>query len=141
MIYDKIVLRNFVPYDVMAGKRLCVWDSKSTPDGTSYFSSEAMEEYEEAKEDLKRVLLEEHNKRVSFNNSADFQGFCVLEAMVRLSSPTTGYYYGSYGDLVEVCPFSYQTVTRAVTHLRVKGLVYEVGTLGKSKVFIVDEKA
>lgn len=141
MIYEKIVVRNFVPYDLMAGKRLCIWDSESTPDGTSYFSSEAMEDYEEAKSDLKKLLQKENSKRVSFKNPTEFQDFCVLEAMVRLTSPTTGYYYGSYGDLVEVCPFSYQTVTRSVGHLQVKGLVYDVGTLGKSKVFMVDERA
>lgn len=142
---NQILIKDFVPVNLYDG-RLCAWDGKTPVDGGLY-SPENQRRYDKAKLDLssmfsnlkKRYMKDRKLKTFTeeFSHSTDLIRFCVLEAMVRLSSPYTGYYYGTYQDLDEVVPFADSTIKAAVKELIRKDKIEIVGSRSGRKVFQV----
>lgn len=144
---NQILIKDFVPVNLYDG-RLCAWDGKTPVDG-GLFSPENHQRYERAKLELdrmfsnlkKRYMKDSKLKTFTdeFSESSDLIRFCVLESMVRLSSPYTGYYYGTYQDLNEVVPFADSTIKSAVKELIRREKIEIVGNRSGRKVFVVND--
>lgn len=135
------IVRACLPYDPSTGSRLCAWDGETPVSNDRLFSEENTENYRRATVTLSHIFERERNKGILKYHGGRHKwfDFCVLETVVRLSSPATGYYYGGIADVEKAVPYGEETVKYSLLRLWRNGKIGMVCWHRDTPVYVVAE--